>query len=120
MSKYALMLNASPDDVGPAANGLEYAIDLDDAGNEVEVFFDGEATQWPGALEAKPDHPVNEYFQEVTNRGLVGGACGFCAHAFDGVEGCEAAGVDLLGGPDEHAPDVGELTTDNYELLTVG
>lgn len=120
MSKYALLLNASTDDVGPAANGLEYALDLDDAGHEVEVFFDGEATQWPGTLEETPDHPVNNYYEEVDDRGLVGGACGFCANAFDAVEGCEAAGVDLLGGSDEHAPDVGELTEDDYELLTVG
>lgn len=120
MNKYALLLNASTDDVGPAANGLEYAIDLDDAGHDVEVFFDGEATQWPGTLEAKPDHPVNEYFEEIDDRDLVGGACGFCANAFDAVEGCEEAGIELLGGPDEHGPDVGELTESGYELLTVG
>lgn len=120
MSKYALLLNASPDDVGPAANGLEYALDLDDAGHEVDVFFDGVATQWPGTLTEKPDHPVNNYFREADERGLLAGACGFCAHAFDGVDGCEAAGVELLGGPEEHAPDIGELVANDYELLTVG
>ncbi|MCL7418708.1 MAG: hypothetical protein M8354_12840, partial [Halalkalicoccus sp.] len=65
MNKYAIMLNASPDDVGPTANGLEYALDLDGAGHNVEVFLDGVATQWPGTLSEKPDHPVNEYFTEV-------------------------------------------------------
>lgn len=120
MSKYALMLNASTDDVGPAANGLEYALDLDEAGHEVDVFFDGEATQWPGTLEEKPDHPVNEYFEQANEHGLIGGACGFCANAFDAVEGCEAAGIDLLGGHDQHGPDVGELVNEDYQLLTVG
>lgn len=120
MTRYALMLNASTDDVGPTANGLEYALDLDGAGHEVEVFFDGEATRWPGTLEEKPNHPVNEYFEEADERGLIGGACGFCANAFDGAEGCEAAGVELLGSSDQHAPNVGELVNDEYELLTVG
>lgn len=120
MSKYALLLNASPNDVGPAVNGLEYALDLDDAGHEVDVFFDGVATQWPGTLAEKPEHPVNEYFSDADERGLIAGACRFCANAFDAAAECETADVELLGGADEHAPDVGDLVAEGYELLTVG
>lgn len=120
MSKYALMLNASTGSVGPTANGLEYALDLDEADHEVEVYFDGEATQWPGTLAEKPEHPVNDYFEQADERGLIGGVCGHCANAFDAVDGCETAGVELLGGHDEHGPDVGTLVNDDYELITVG
>ena len=120
MSRFAIMLNGSTDEVGPTANGLEYAIDLDNHGNEVVVYFDGASTQWPGLLGEKPEHPVNKYFTEVQERGLIGGACGYCAHAFDGAEGCEAAGIELLGGAEDHGPDVGELVTDGFDLITVG
>lgn len=114
MSKYAILLNANPDDVGPAANGLEYALDLDGAGNEVEVFFDGVATQWPGTLTENPDHPVNEYFGEADERGLVAGACGFCANAFDAADGCEEADVELLGGRTNTLP-----TSVSWPLTTI-
>lgn len=120
MGKYAVLLNGDTDDVGSTVNGLEYALDLDGSGHEVDVFLDGAATQWPGQLTEKPDHPVNNYFSDARDRDLVAGACGFCAHAFGGAEGCREAGVELLGDENEHNPDVGELATEGYELITVG
>lgn len=120
MSKYAILLNTSTDDVGPTANGFEYAIDLDRGGHDVDLFFDGVATRWPGQLVEKPDHPINKFFEEAEERGLVAGACGFCADSFGGAEGCEKAGVEILGSPDEHAPKPSELIDEGYELLTVG
>lgn len=117
--RYAVLVNASTDDVGPAANGLEYAVDLDDAGHEVAVYLDGAATKWPDQLEAKPNHPVAEHFDEVEERGLIEGACGYCANAFGGTEGIENRGIDVIGGEDEHGPDVGDLAED-HELLTIG
>ena len=120
MSKYAVLLNASTDDVGPTANGLEYALDLDQAGHEVDVFLDGIATQWPGKLQEKSNHPINNFFDKADERGLIAGACGFCADSFNGTDGCKAAGVEILGGPDEHAPKPSELVADEYELLPIG
>jgi len=120
MGKYAIMLNASTDDVGPMANGLEYALDLDETGHEVAVYLDGVATQWPGQLAEMPDHPVNDYFDEATERGLVAGACGFCAHAFDGIEGVEAAGIPVLGDAERHGPHLGEVVGDGFDVLTIG
>jgi len=117
--QYAILLNASTDDVGPAANGLEYALDLDDGGHEVDVYLDGAATKWADQIEAKPDHPVGEYFQQAEDRGLIAGACGFCADAFDATEGIEARDIDLLGSPEEHAPDIAELA-ETHDLLTIG
>lgn len=120
MSKYAVLLNASTDDVGPTANGLEYAIDLDEGGHDVDVYFDGVATQWPGRLVEKPEHPINKFFEEADDRGLIAGACGFCADSFGGEDGCEKAGVELLGSPEEHAPKPSELVDDEYDLLPIG
>lgn len=120
MSKrFAVLMNASTDDVGPTANGLEYAIDLDDAGHDVEVYLDGAATRWAGELESEPDHPVAEHFEQAKSRGLVAGACGHCADAFGATEGIEARGIELLSEPGEHGPDVGELANDR-DLLTIG
>lgn len=120
MGKYAVLLNASTDDVGPAVNGLEYAIELDDAGHDVDIYLDGIATRWPGQFVEKPDHPVNDHFGEAEERGIVAGACGYCAHSFGAMEGIEASNVDLLSGPEEHAPRASELVEEGYDLLPIG
>lgn len=119
MARYAIMVNAGPEMVGSEANGLQYALRLDDEGHEVVVYLDGAATKWPGEIETRPDHPVAEYFYEAVERGILGGACGFCAEAFGGTEGCHEADV-TLHGDDGHGPDVGELVTEGYQLVSVG
>lgn len=120
MARYALMLNAGPEEVGTAGNGFQYALKLDDHDHDVSVYLDGVATRWPGKLQSRSGHPVNEYFSELQDRGLVEGACRFCANAFDGTRGCEEAGVELLGDGDGHGPDVGRLASDGHQLLTIG
>lgn len=117
--KFAVLINADPDHTGPTANGLEYALDLDESGYQVEIYFDGSATQWPATLDDNPDHPVNKYYEQATENGLIGGACGYCANSYGTYDELNELGVDLLGGRENHGPHAGELINDGYELITV-
>lgn len=65
-----------------SSNGLRYALNFDEGGQVVEVYFDGASTQWPGELVGKPNHPINTLFEEADDRGIIAGACGFCAESF--------------------------------------
>lgn len=118
--KYAVLLNAGPDDTATAANAFGYALELDDAGYETRLYLDGEATKWPAEFYENPDRPFNHEWTQIKRRGLLMGACGFCANAFDVAEACERSAVDLLSDGDEHAPEVAQLADDGYELLTMG
>jgi len=121
MSRYALLLSAGPDRVGTALNAIEYALTLDSGGHSVAIYLDGAATQWPGELETRVDHPLSKGLTAALDRGIVAGCCSFCANAFGGTEGCVEAGIPLLGEVnEEHGPDVARLVDDGYELLTVG
>lgn len=120
MAQYALLLNAGPFAAGPPVNALQYALRLDDHDHEVMVFLDGPATKWPGALRSMADHPLREYYDRARDRSLIMGACGFCAHRYGVADTCRDAGLQLYGGPDTHGPDVGQLATEGYRLLTVG
>jgi hypothetical protein len=121
MARYAVCVTTKFDDVGGAVNGFEYARSLLDAGHGVSVFLDGEATKWAGETLARPDHPVSTALESLQERGVIKGACAYCADVYDARAGCKEAGVTLLGEPGEtHAPDVGALATDGYELLVVG
>jgi predicted peroxiredoxin len=117
---YAVLLNAGPDDAPTASNAFNYALELDDAGYEVQLFLDGEATRWPSAFAENPDLPFRTAWERVRERGLLAGACGYCANAFDVATACEQSGIELLSDKTEHAPAVPELADDGYEMLTIG
>jgi len=118
--KFAILLNAGPDQAATANNAFGYAIDLDDAGHDVGIFLDGKATTWPGEFTENPDRPFNHKWSTIQARGLIVGACGACADAFGGTGSVERANVDLLSGSGEHAPSVSELADRGYELVTIG
>lgn len=118
--KYAILLNAGPDETPAAGNGFNYAVEFDDAGYEVQLFLDGEATKWPAEFAENPDRPFAHDWEQIRERGLLAGACGYCANAFDVAEACERSGIDLLSDKTEHAPAVATLADEGYEMLTVG
>lgn len=118
--KYAIVLNAGPDEVPKAGNAFNYVTELDDGGYEVQLFLDGQAARWPSEFEADPDKPFGHDWNQVRERGLLAGVCGFCAEAFDATEACQNAGIDLLSESDEHAPAIAQLADDDYEILTIG
>jgi hypothetical protein len=119
MSKYAFLINSDLDDAASLTNTLGYARRLDDAGHEVVVFFDGAATQWIPELEADDEQLPADAYAAVRDRGLIGGACGFCASVFDVDRSIENADIALDGGVGDHGPDVGQLADQGYQLLTV-
>lgn len=118
--KYAFLVNSGTDEIGPTANGIEYALDLNEAGNDVALYLDGSATQWVGELRDNPDHPVNEYYEAAQEDGVLAGVCGYCADSFGAYEDAEEAGIETVGGRDQHGPDISELVDDGYELITIG
>jgi sulfur relay (sulfurtransferase) complex TusBCD TusD component (DsrE family) len=117
---YAILLNAGPDNGPTASNAFGYAIELDDAGHDVELYLDGEATKWTTAFTEDPDRPFAHKWRTIQSRGLLTGACGYCADAFDATDAARRANVSLLSDSGEHAPAVGTLATEGYELLTIG
>jgi hypothetical protein len=121
MSRYAVCVSAGPSDVGSAVNGLEYARSLTAADHDVLVYLDGEATKWPGEVASRPDHPVGDVMSALQNRDVIEGACAYCADVYDATGGCRQTGIPLRGTAGEtHAPDVGALASDGYELVAIG
>lgn len=118
--KYAILLNAGPENAPSAANAFNYAIEFDDGGHEVQLYLDGTAAKWPAEFAENPDRPFYHDWERIQRRGLLAGACGYCANAFDAVEACERADVPLLDDGETHAPAVAELAEQDYELLTIG
>ena len=79
--------------LGRVFNGLAVAQEATQAGDTVEIVFNGAGTRWPAEL-AKLSHPANALHNAVRNA-VKGASCG-CAEVFGAAESVKACGVPLL------------------------
>ncbi len=117
MAKAAVVVLAdteSQGDLGRAINALATVKELQQAGHEVELVFDGAGTRWPAKL-ADASHPAHQLYESVS--GAVAGVCQACANAFGAAESAQAAGVSLVAGPTGHLS-LGQYVENGYEVLT--
>jgi predicted peroxiredoxin len=95
--KIAIIILSDPkageEALGRAFNALATAHQALQAGDEVEVVFNGAGTRWPEEL-SKVSHPANALFNSV--REMVKGASCGCAAVFGATKGVEACGLPLL------------------------
>lgn len=113
MAKHAFLLLSSPENPGKFANPLTYAQQLDDAGHDVVVYFDGAATNWFDGFEDRAP-PAVEAYEGARDRGLIAGVCDHCATVMGVTDAVEAEGFDIEG--TDHEPDTAELVDQGYEL----
>jgi len=79
--------------LGRVVNALAAAGEYNKAGDKVSIVFTGTGTKWPTVLD-KSDHPAHGLYEAV--KGLVDGACGFCANAFGQTEAMKQYSIKLL------------------------
>ncbi len=73
MSKVAIIILAdiaTPENFGRAVNGLMTAKEFKDAGDDVQIIFDGAGTKWIGKFNEK-DGKYNALFDSVKAKLLV-------------------------------------------------
>jgi len=103
----------SPSDLGRVVNGLQTAQEFAEAGDNVEIIFDGAGTQWIPELEDE-DHDYHSLYAELTDQMK---ACNYCANAYEVADAVENSPAELL---DEHEghPSIRSLVDDGYEIIT--
>ena len=116
MAKAAIVILAGTE--GPAAlgrvvNGLETAKEFAEAGDPVEVIFDGAGTQWIPELEDE-DGDHHELYRTVRDDTSV---CDYCAGAFGVDDAVNDAGLVTLDEHDGH-PSIRAFVADGYEVIT--
>ena len=116
MSKAAIIVLAGTEshaDLGRLTNALEAAKEFDEAGDELQVIFDGAGTQWIAELESG-DHPTGPLYRSLTDHVQV---CEYCSGAFDVEDAVAESDVDAVGEFEGH-PSVRSLVADGYEVIT--
>ena len=107
MAAHAVVVLApedTPEGRGRILHGLVTARDLAEAGEDVEVYFDGIGVTVLTAFMERDNRFTENYgplFDSI--RPLIAGACDFCTRRrFDAAAAAEAFGVPMLGGEDKH------------------
>jgi hypothetical protein len=95
-------------------NALSLVQEAADAGDDVELVFDGAGTKWIPEL-AKPEHKLHGIFENV--RPHIAGACAFCVNAFEVRDAVRDAQVPLLNEYHGH-PSLRQRVADGYEVVT--
>jgi hypothetical protein len=117
MAKISVVLLADVEthgDLGRVANALALVKEAKEAGDDVELVFDGAGVQWVREL-AKEDNKLHGQFEKIEDR--VAGACEFCAGAFGVREEVRAAGVRYLSEFEGH-PSLRTRIAEGYEVVT--
>jgi len=85
--------SGSEEALGRVFNALAVAQESLQAGDQVEVVFNGAGTRWPAEL-SKVSHPANGLYNAV-REAVKGASCG-CAAVFGATKDVEACGLPLL------------------------
>lgn len=117
MAKISVVLLAdveSHGDMGRAANALALVKEAKEAGDDIELVFDGAGVKWVSEL-AKEDNKLHGQFEHIRDK--VAGACEFCAGAFGVRNAVKSAGVPYLSEFEGH-PSLRTRVAQGYEVVT--
>ena len=117
MSKVAIVILAdieTKEDFGRAVNALMTAKEFKDAGDEVQIIFDGAGTKWIGKFNEK-DGKYNALFDSVRDK--IAGVCSYCAGAFKVADEASNFSISLLDEYNGH-PSFKKLVDNGYTVLT--
>lgn len=101
-------------DLGRVVNALQITRELDEAGDEVTVIFDGAGTQWVPVL-SDEGHKYHGLFEATKDK--VAGACSYCAGVYGVKDEIKNTDVDLLDEFEGHHS-VRKLISNGYQILT--
>jgi hypothetical protein len=101
-------------DLARVLNALALAKECQQAGDTVEVIFDGAGVSWIPRL-ADPEHKLHRMFTSVHDS--IVGACEFCCGAFDVKEEVRAADVPFLSEFEGH-PSLRRRIAEGFQVVT--
>lgn len=117
MAKAVIVIFAELDshqNMARVVNAFEVAREFKEAGDEVQIIFDGGGVVAAAAV-ADPAHRLHGLYAAVEDK--VAGVCRYCARAFDVHESIAALNVPVLSEFRQH-PSIRSRVVDGYTVLT--
>ncbi|MCI0398379.1 MAG: hypothetical protein L0332_24365 [Chloroflexi bacterium] len=101
-------------DLGRVVNALQTAREFKEAGDEVQIIFDGGGTVAAVTL-ANPEDRRHQLYAQVEDK--VAGICRYCARAFHVYEKAEELGLPFLLEYHQH-PSIRSRVAEGYQIIT--
>jgi hypothetical protein len=117
MNKLAVVILSEMEehqDLGRVVNALQVAKEFRQAGDDVEIIFDGGGVVSAVQL-ADPEHRLHRAYELVEDK--VAGLCRYCARAFDVYERAEELELPFLAEYEQH-PSLRSRVTDGFQVIT--
>lgn len=117
MAKLSVVVLAGTEahsDLARVLNALALTKEAKEAGDEVELIFDGASVGWIPIL-ADPEHKLHLMFEGIKDH--IAGACEFCAGAFEVKDAVRSAGIAFLSEFEGH-PSLRRRVADGFEVVT--
>lgn len=117
MNKVAIVVLADTEtheNLGRIVNAMEAVKEFKEAGDDVQLIFDGAGVKWVGEL-SNADHKYHELFNDIKDK--VKGACSYCSGAFGVADAVTAYGIDLANEFEGH-PSFHKMVTEGYTVIT--
>jgi len=113
--KVAIVIYSTLEGAGGAAvyRALGTAKELQDAGDDVKIVFDGSGVEAAAAI-SQAGHNLNASYEAVKDNVL--GACGFCVSAHKVSDAIKNANIALLTENHGHTS-IRQLLVDGYQVL---
>ena len=116
-SKFVIFVHAKEDEGAKAAHALLYAKELNEAGIEVKVVFDGAGVKSLVAL-ANPERPIYPLYVQLKDTGIIAGVCEFCSTAMGVEEPVLATGIPRLNAVNGH-PSITDYVKNGYTPIVM-
>jgi hypothetical protein len=117
MNKLAVVILSEMEehqDLGRVVNALQVAKEFRQAGDDVEIIFDGGGVVSAVQL-AEPEHRLHRAYELVEDK--VAGLCRYCARAFDVYERAEELELPFLAEFEQH-PSLRSRVADGFQIIT--
>ncbi len=101
-------------DLGRVLNALQVVKEFKEAGDEIELIFDGGGVVSAVTI-ADPDHDLHGLYTQVEDK--ITGICRYCARAFEVYDQAEELGLSFLAEYNQH-PSLRRLVAEGYEVIT--
>jgi hypothetical protein len=117
MSKIAIDVLSdmeSHSDMARVVNALQVAKEFKEAGDDVEIVFDGGGVVSAVTI-ADPDNNLHRLYTKAQDKVTV--VCRYCSRAFEVYDKAEALGLPFLAEYDQH-PSLRRLVQAGYQIIT--
>lgn len=118
MVKAVIVIFAEMDshqEVARVVNALEIAREFKEAGDDVQIIFDGGGAV-AAATVGDPSHRLHGLYTAVEDK--IAGVCRYCARAFNVQEKIEMLGIPMLSEYRQH-PSIRSRVAEGYSILIV-